>query len=153
MADRFRQPYRTQLPNASVASGECSLSCTRRNRGKIDARPLILPLVASAGENENDQQPLRPYGSVNLAPGPVPEYISLHSSNNSSNGFKREDIARSTGRTPSPTPSEVNYLTEGKFDFRRLLTKEFWLKKETISELIPRKPSMFRQSIDLCCAQ
>ena len=37
-------------------------------------------------------------------------------------------------RTPSPTPSEVEALENKKFDWSRLLTKEFWFRRETLSK-------------------
>lgn len=48
---------------------------------------------------------------------------------------RKDPRFRDGARTPPPTPDEVKFLTDkGGIDWQKLRTKEYWMKKETISE-------------------
>ena len=43
-----------------------------------------------------------------------------------------EPVTRYTGRTPSPTPSEVDALTSSFLNIRRYMNWRFWARKDWI---------------------
>jgi hypothetical protein len=67
-----------------------------------------------------------------------PVSISMYQELNSTTTIdtKPNEDSRYLTRTPSPTPSELREMNTGAIDWKTVTSREFWIRKEWICELI-----------------